>query len=155
MTTLNAINTRRITADMVNDPFLIGFDSILNKMHSINRPSSNYPPYNLIKIGETTYIIELAVAGCDEEDFDIDVHESVLTIRADVTAKDSAVNYIHKSIAARSFERKFTLADTIKVEGVFLLKGMLSITLENHIPEENKPRKIAINKSNPQFIVEQ
>jgi len=70
------MNTRKFsTNDLLSDPFFIGFDSILNKIDTINRSNaSNYPPYNLIKTGEDTYIIELAVAGFKEEDFDIEVH---------------------------------------------------------------------------------
>lgn len=139
------MNTRRVNLDLLNDPFFIGFDSILNKLNHIEKSNaSNYPPYNLIKTGEDTYLIELAVAGFDERDFDIELHDGVLTIKAEVGEFDTATNYLHKGIAARSFVRKFTLADTIIVDGVSLHQGMLNIRLNNVIPDEKKPKKIFI-----------
>lgn len=141
------MNTRRVNLDLLNDPFFIGFDSIFNKLNQLEKANvTNYPPYNLIKTGEDTYLIELAVAGFDEDDFDIELHDGVLTVRAEVAEVDSSTNYLHKGIAARSFVRKFTLADTIEVDGVSLHQGMLTIRLNNVIPEEKKPKKILIGK---------
>jgi molecular chaperone IbpA len=144
---------------MLNEPFFIGFDGIFNKMHQLNKNTSNYPPYNLIKTGDDSYLIELAVAGFDEEDFDIELHNSVLTIKAEVAEKGYETSYIHKGIAARSFERKFTLADTIEVAGVQLYNGMLQVRLVNIIPEDKRPKKIAIGTGSPvelsrQFLAE-
>ena len=141
------MNTRRITTDLLNDPFFIGFDGLVNKMHSLNGVNtSNYPPYNLIKTGDDSYLIELAVAGFDENDFDIELHDSILTIKAEIEETNDGTKYLHKGIAARSFVRKFTLADTVVVEGVSLHQGMLNIRLANVIPDEKKPRKILIGK---------
>ena len=139
-------NTRRITTDLLNDPFFIGFDDMLNKMHQVNKNTSNYPPYNLIKTGEDSYLIEIAVAGFDEDDFDVELHDNVLTIKANVVDNDNETKYIHKGIATRSFERKFTLADTIVVEGASLNNGMLTLKLQNVIPDEKKPKKILIGR---------
>jgi molecular chaperone IbpA len=148
------MNTRRVNLDVLNDPFFIGFDTIFNKLNDVGQANvSNYPPYNLIKTGEDTYLIELAVAGFDEEDFDIELHNGVLTIRAEVGETDAATNYLHKGIAARSFVRKFTLADTVEVDGVSLHQGMLTVKLRNVIPEEKKPKKIPILKS-PDLLLE-
>lgn len=148
--------TRTFTTDLLNDPFFVGFDRMFDRMHSMNRVNtSNYPPYNLIKTGEDMYLIELAVAGFDEDDFDIEIHDGVLTIKADVGDSDLDTNYIHKGIAARSFERKFTLADTIQVEAVHLNQGMLTVSLLNVIPDEKKPRKLSITKSSePELLTE-
>lgn len=141
------MNTRRYITDPLNDPFFIGFDSLLNKLRDVGAtPVPSYPPYNLIKVGEDSYLIELAVAGFDEEDFDIELHDSVLTIKAEIEETNNGTNYLHKGIAARSFVRKFTLADTVVVEGVSLHQGMLNIRLANVIPDEKKPRKILIGK---------
>lgn len=155
------MNTRRVNLDLLqNDPLFIGFDSIFNKLNQINtmagKPNgTNYPPYNIIKTGEDTYLIELAVAGFDEEDFDIELHNGVLTVKAEVGETDTSTNYLHRGIAARSFVRKFTLADTIHVEGVSLHQGMLNIRLENIIPEEKKPKKILIGKQiEPDLLTE-
>ena len=153
-------NTANETAAMLNrktlfdDPFLVGFDRILDRMHTLNTKQTNYPPYNIIKTGEDTYLIEIAVAGFDEEDFDIELHDGVLTVRAEIDATEEKTDYLHRGIAARNFERKFTLADTIEVEGVSLHQGMLTINLQNVIPEHKKPRKIAIAKAEPQFLSE-
>ena len=147
--------TRRITTDILNDPLFIGFDGIFNKMHQINKSVPNYPPYNLIKTGDDSYLIEMAVAGFDEDDFDIELHQGVLTIRAEVGDSDLSTNYIHKGIAARSFERKFTLADTVEVEGVSLHQGMLTVRLQNVIPDEKKPKKILIGRQlDPELLTE-
>jgi molecular chaperone IbpA len=141
--------TRRFNTDLLNDPFFIGFDGIFNKMHQINKNTTNYPPYNLIKTGDDSYLIELAVAGFNEKDIDIELHNGVLTIKAEIGNVDNPITYLHKGIAARSFERKFTLADTIEVIGVQLYNGMLHVRLENIIPEEKKPKKIPIGASTP------
>lgn len=149
------MNTRRVNLDLLNDPFFIGFDTMLNKLnHTSQTNPTNYPPYNLIKTGDDSYLIELAVAGFDEEDFDIELHDGVLTISANPVESNEA-EYLHKGIAARNFTRKFTLADTVKVDGVELHQGMLTIKLQNVIPEEKKPRKIPIRKSTEkQFLTE-
>jgi len=141
------MNTRRYNTDLLNDPFFIGFDGLINKLRDVGAtPVPNYPPYNLIKTGEDTYLIELAVAGFDEKDFDIELHDGVLTIKAEVGETDAATSYLHKGIAARSFVRKFTLADTVEVDGVSLYQGMLTVKLRNVIPEEKKPKKILIGR---------
>lgn len=147
------MNTRRFTADMLNDPFFIGFDKMLHRLNNPMPGSTNYPPYNLIKTGENTYLIELAVAGFKEDDFDIELQDGILTIRGEVGTSELEHDYIHKGIAARSFERKFNLADTIVIEGASLQQGMLAISLYNEIPEEKKPIKIQVN-SNPQLLTE-
>lgn len=148
--------TRRFNTDLLNDPLFIGFDSVLNKMHQLNKPtSSNYPPYNIIKTGEDAYLIEMAVAGFDDEDFDLELHNGVLTIRAEVAQSDAETDYLHRGIAARGFERKFTLADTIEVEGVSLHRGMLTVRLQNIIPDSKKPRKIPIGRQlDPELLTE-
>lgn len=149
--------TRRITTSMLEDPFFIGFDSLLNKVnsHAKSYQASNYPPYNLIKTGENSYLIELAVAGFDEEDFDIQLQDGVLTIKGEVGTSEFETEYLHKGIAARSFERRFTLADTVKVEGASLNQGMLTIRLVNQIPEEKKPIKILVGRQlDPELLTE-
>lgn len=149
--------TRRFTTDILNDPFFVGFDRIFDRMNAMNRSAnnvSNYPPYNLINAGDDTYLIEIAVAGFSEKDFDIELHDGVLSISAEVeTNAEDEKTYLHKGIAARSFKRVFTLADTIVVEDVSLKQGMLVVKLRNEIPEEKKPRKIQIT-SDPELLLE-
>lgn len=147
------MNTRRFNTDLLTDPFFIGFDSILDKLNHTQTNISNYPPYNLIKTSDDTFLIEVAVAGFDEDDFDIELHDGILTIQADVKESDTSTNYLHKGIAARNFVRKFTLADTVQVTGVSLNQGMLTVQLHNVIPEEKKPKKIPISKG-PELLME-
>ena len=132
------------------DPFTtVGFDRIFNRINQLQKSATKtvtYPPYNITKKSDTTYIIELAVAGFSEEDIDVEVKDSVLTVSGNVLSVDEN-EYIHKGIAARAFERTFTLADTVIVKDATLKNGMLRIMLENVIPEEKKPQKIAINTS--------
>ncbi len=133
-----------------NDPLFVGFERIFDRMNAVNKFASvqqKYPPYNIIKADENTYLIELAVAGFGEEDLDIEVHNSVLTIRGNVADTQESTDYIFKGIAARNFERKFTLADTVEVKDITLTQGMLIIKLENIIPDEKKPRKLFIGSS--------
>lgn len=142
------MNTRRLTTEMLNDPFFIGFDSILNKLSAQTNQAGNYPPYNIIKTDEDTYVIEVAVAGFSEEELDITVHNGVLTIQGEVKQKEEA-KYIHRGIATRSFTRTFTLADTVEVIGAQVYNGMLQVRMQNIIPEEKKPKKIYIGAQTP------
>jgi molecular chaperone IbpA len=99
----------------------------------------------------------LAVAGFDEEDFNIQLHDGVLTVSANVDGDEDETEYLHKGIAARSFVRKFTLADTIEIVSASLHQGMLTISLKNVIPEEKRPLQIPINKelkTSPAFLTE-
>ena len=154
------MNTRRVNLDLLNDPLFIGFDSMFNKLNQIHemggKPNgTNYPPYNIIKTGDDSYLIELAVAGFDEDDFDIELHDGILTIKADIGNPDEGINYLHKGIAARSFMRKFTLADTVEVLGVQLYSGMLQIRLQNFIPDEKKPKKFPVGRQlDPELLTE-
>jgi len=131
-----------------NDPLFVGFDRIFDRMNTVtkfaNIPQQKYPPYNIVKTGENTYLIEIAVAGFKEEDFDIELHDGILAVKAEVRTDEENHEYIFRGIASRGFERRFTLADTVVVESVSLDQGMLTIHLVNVIPEEKKPRKIQI-----------
>tara|TARA_B110000483_G_scaffold111356_1_gene135456 strand:+ start:190 stop:639 length:450 start_codon:yes stop_codon:yes gene_type:complete len=132
------------------DPFTtVGFDRIFERIQAMNQPtdrgSQKYPPYNITKESDTTYIVEMAVAGFTEDSLDIQVKEGVLTVEGKV--EDSTdKEYIHRGIAARAFTRTFTLAETVVVKDAGLENGMLRILLENVIPEEQKPKKIKIGQ---------
>jgi molecular chaperone IbpA len=133
--------TRRINADLLNDPFFIGFDNLFNK---VSKPTiqTNYPPYNIIKTKENWYELQLAIAGFKIEDLDIEFKDGVLTIKGNKS--DTTHEYIHKGISTRSFERSFTLVNTIVVRAADLTDGILTIQLENIIPDEKKAHKIVI-----------
>lgn len=142
------MNTRRYTTqDMFNDPFFIGFDNLMNKMHSLNGSNAtNYPPYNLIKTSENTYRVELAVAGFTEDELEVLVENGTLTIKGSSQEDKDTSSYIHRGISAREFKRTFTLADTVVVTSADLVNGILLVNLENVIPEEKKPRVVPIGK---------
>lgn len=127
----------------------IGLDNTFDrmaKMHdSIMRSAnSNYPPYNTIKTGENTYVVELAVAGFSEAELDITLDESILTITGKKDPQ-KAEQFVYQGIANRSFERKLILGDDVVVRGATLENGMLRIDLERIVPEDKKPKKISIN----------
>lgn len=122
----------------------IGLEELFNEAFNIPKVNS-YPPYNIIRVDEENYFIELAVAGFDKEDFDIEINKHTLSVKATVSEEaEKDVQYVYKGIAARSFERKFTLASTVSIESVKLNQGILTIRLKNIIPEEQKTKKIKI-----------
>ena len=129
--------------------FSVGFDSIFDRFFDMDLTrDSGYPPYNIRKINEAQYVIEIALAGFSKDDIEVEVTEGSLTIRskkldekAEETSEDS---YVHKGIAKRSFLRCWTLSDDIFVKGADLKDGMLVINLEKVIPDEKKPRLITI-----------
>jgi molecular chaperone IbpA len=101
-----------------------------------------YPPYNIKKVDENKYVIEMAVAGFGKQDLELELQDGTLTIKGNVSSEDA--DYIYKGIAERAFTRQFTLADTVEVKNADLINGMLKIWLERFIPEEKKPKKISI-----------
>lgn len=145
-------NTRRINTDLLNDPLFIGFDRLLNKAQSYAPSQTNYPPYNIVKVDEDNYVIELAVAGFFEDELDIEIKDGILYVEGKKGENDETAQYLHKGISARQFKRSFTLSDTIVVRGADLSQGILTIDLENIIPEDKKPRKIAIGNSEKSLL---
>ena len=140
------MNTRRLDTTMLNDPFFIGFDRMVDRMQAQTPGQGNYPPYNIVKTKDNSYELQLSIAGFKYEDLYITLEDGKLNIAGNQTAPDVA-DYIHKGISARNFTRTFTLMDTIVVNGADLSDGILTVKLENVIPEEKKPRKIEINQS--------
>jgi molecular chaperone IbpA len=127
--------------------FAVGFDRLFNDLTrtagSLN--GTNYPPYNIIKSGETTYVIEVAVAGFAESELDVEVKDGELIIKGEKEGKDEqGPEYLHQGIAHRNFLRTFALAENVEVKGASVKNGILAITLEHIIPESAKPKKIAI-----------
>ena len=145
------MNTRRITTDFLNDPFLIGFDRMIERMRDTTQNQQAYPPYNIVKVDDYQYELQLAIAGFTYDDLDIQIKEGVLTIECKQEATDDK-HYIHRGISGRSFSRVFTLADTVVVNGADLIDGILTVKLENVIPEAKKPRKIEINRGEAQLL---
>lgn len=124
----------------------IGFDRLFDVLDRqfANSPSTGYPPYNILKTGEDSYQIEIAVAGFREDELDVSVKDYVLTVKGEQNRNDDDSNYIHKGISARAFTRTFTLGDHVEVRAATVQNGLLVIDLLREVPEEAKPRKIAI-----------
>lgn len=134
-----------------NFPRHIGFDRWADLFDLIDSPDykpTTYPPHNIIKTSEYNYILELAIAGFKEEDVDITLEKNKLTIVGEIKEKVEP-EYVYHGIANRSFNKVFTLMDTIIVEGASLQDGILKVFLKNSIPESEKPRKIVVNKELP------
>ena len=128
----------------------IGFDRLADMLDSVAQFDSgvSYPPYNIERTDENHYRISLAVAGFAEKDLNVEVREGVLTVQGKREAeKDGAPkHYLHQGIAGRTFERRFQLAENVEVKGAQLENGLLHIDLERIVPEEKKPRRIAIGQ---------
>ncbi|GIT60672.1 MAG: heat-shock protein Hsp20 [Gammaproteobacteria bacterium] len=127
-------------------PFAVGFDRTFNTLEllaSSRAKETNYPPYNIRKISEDQYAIELAVAGFEDKDMDIELVEETLTIKGN-RPKEASDGLLHQGLAARDFVKKFVLSDDMEIKGAALSNGMLYIGLERIIPDEKKPRKIKL-----------
>jgi molecular chaperone IbpA len=127
----------------------VGFDrfgSMLDQLMSGDSAAPSYPPYNIEKTGEDSYRITLAVAGFGEDDLNIELKDQGLTVTAKKreVQEDERPNYLHRGIAERGFERRFQLADHMKVSGAGLENGLLHIDILREVPEALKPRTIAI-----------
>jgi molecular chaperone IbpA len=127
-------------------PYAVGYDKMfehLNSYVSNNVTSTGFPPYNISKGGDLTYVIEMALAGFSKKDIEIEVADGTLTIRSTKENEESEET-LHRGISYRKFNRKFTLADDIVVNEASLENGMLVINLERIVPEEKKPRLLSI-----------
>jgi len=137
------------------DKYFVGADKMLKALNTAHTDLAKnipgYPPYNIVKTGDSTYTIELAVAGFGKHNLDIEMANNTLVIKGGLSVDDMAedttnpVQYLWKGIADRFFTRKFTLADSVEVRNAELVNGMLKIFLENIIPDEKKPKKVSIN----------
>jgi len=123
----------------------IGFDRMLNALEAASRVESidNWPPYDIAKLGEDDYRITMAVAGFSQDELTITQEQNMLVVSGKKAGEDNS-QYLHRGIAARTFQRRFELADHVKVVGASLVNGLLTIDLKREIPEEMKPRKIQI-----------
>ena len=150
------------------DKLYVGFDDQFNKMAKIHddltKSIPNYPPYNIKKTGDTTYVIEIAVAGFARQDIEIELADGKMIIKGNAHGTDQEENFLFKGISNRAFTRTFALEDQIEVQDAAMLNGMLKIFLERIIPEHKKPKKIEVKdsevstkptkKSKPQLLTE-
>jgi len=123
----------------------IGFDQMLDRLREASESLPkipSYPPYNIKKLDDEHFVIEMAVAGFGRTDLDIEIKDDVLTISGNLDTDDK--DYLYQGIANRAFTRKFTLADTVIVKNAELANGLLKIALERFVPEEKKAKKIDI-----------
>lgn len=126
----------------------VGFDRMFDLLDNIGKSeATGYPPYNIERVDEDRYRVSLAVAGFSEADLDVELHENTLKIVGSRPDGDETRTFLHQGIAGRSFERRFQLADHVKIEGASLVNGLLNIDLRREIPEAKKPRKIEINSN--------
>jgi molecular chaperone IbpA len=122
----------------------VGFDHLFNMLEQATDAGNGYPPYNIERTDETHYRISVAVAGFGEKDLNVEVRDGVLTITG--KREDAAKQgYLYQGIAGRTFERRFQLAEHVEVRAAKLENGLLHVDLERVVPEEKKPRRIAIN----------
>ena len=122
----------------------VGFDHIFKELEDMTKHASDhYPPHNIIKDEDMKYRIEIATAGFKEEELSIELKDGILDINGDHTPR--GLNFVHKGISTRKFHRSFRLSEYTQVTGASLENGILAINLEVVLPEEKKPRKIAIN----------
>ena len=150
------------------DKLYVGFDDQFNKMAKIHddltKSIPNYPPYNIKKTGDNTYVIEVAVAGFAKQDIEIELDNGKMIIKGNVQNAEEEETFLFKGIANRAFTRAFTLEDQIEVKDAEMFNGMLKVFLERIIPDHKKPKKIevkdsevkakTVKKSKPQLLTE-
>ena len=134
----------------------VGFDrlfSMLDQLVGVDAAPS-YPPYNIERTGENAYRISVAVAGFTQDDLSIEVKENALTLRGEKKGEEKKGDVLYQGIAARTFERRFQLADGVQVTGAALENGLLHVDLVREIPEAKKPRQIPIASGRPARTIE-
>ena len=142
------------------DKFFVGFDDQFNKLQKLHgdltKNIPNYPPYNIRKIDDTHYTIEMAVAGFGQSDIDIEIDGGKLVVKGNVNStEDDANDYLFKGIASRAFTRSFALNDQVEVKDAELFNGMLKIALERLIPEEKKPTKVTVKSKGDKSLLQE
>ena len=133
----------------------IGFDRLARTLETARASGTDgngYPPYNIEKTGENAYRISIAVAGFAADDLNVEVRDGAVIVSARKVEEDQGRTFLHRGIATRAFERKFALADHVRVTGASHVDGMLHIELVREVPEALKPRKIEISKSAAQTL---
>ena len=145
------IMTRNLSIYNQLRPFTVGFDDVFENFERmfdgdvLNVPTVNYPPYNIVKTGDNTYDVELALAGFGKDDINVEYAENQLTIKSvKKEEKEEKEGVIHKGISKRHFARSFTIAEDVEVKGAELKDGLLIVALERIIPDHKKPRTIKI-----------
>jgi len=161
MTRITTSTFDSVIDEFRRDPFNVGFDNLFDRLvdfqTTVNPTQKmSYPHYNVTKIGDDEFAIEIALAGFSEENLSVTAKENTLEVRGEVPEKDTET-VIHRGISTRAFNRRWNLADSIEVTGADFTNGLLTVHLKNVIPEEQKPRVISINTKSPaqkEFLAE-
>ena len=134
--------------DLFKDPFFIGFNRELDRLSNIHREAArqSFPPYDLVKLDDDTYRISLAVAGFNSSEVEVSVDNGSLIIKGEKT-DETSTEVLHKGIATRKFTRTFALGEYMEVDRAEMADGILNVFVERNIPEEKKPKKIAIKST--------
>ncbi len=133
----------------------VGFDRLAGMLDQVltNESSSqSYPPYNIEKTGDDAYRITVAVAGFSEDELNVEARDGQLVISGKKAAETDKVNYLHRGIATRAFERRFQLADHVRADGAVTANGLLHVDLVREVPEALKPRRIEIASTNTKAV---
>ena len=149
------------------DKFFVGFDDTYNRLAKVHDDLTqnipNYPPYNIKKVEDNKYVIEIAVAGFSKSEIEIEFVDDKLIVTGNANEDNNTFDWLYKGIATRNFTRTFALDDKIEIKDASLVNGMLKIALEKIIPEHKKPKKIEVkerdsetrsSKSNKQLLLE-
>ena len=128
-------------------PYAVGFDRMFDRLHdhyALHQTNTGFPPYNIRKEGDSNFVIELALAGLSQDDLEVEIADSTLTVRSVERKQEEDGEVIHRGISYRKFNRSWTLADDVVVNDAKMANGMLSVHLERVVPDEKKPRLIKI-----------
>ena len=128
-------------------PYAVGFDRMFDRLHdhyALHQTNTGFPPYNIRKEGDSNFVIELALAGLSQDDLEVEIADSTLTVRSVERKQEEDGEVIHRGISYRKFSRSWTLADDVVVNDAKMANGMLSVHLERVVPDEKKPRLITI-----------
>ena len=141
----NQLSLRTIDLPLIRR-FGVGFDDMFDNFINLtaNQVQQNYPPYNMIRRSDDEFVIEIAVAGFKPGEINLEVEGNQLKVHGDQTKDDAQVEFMHRGISARSFVRQWTLAEHVEVVNAEQENGILSIELKRRVPEEKKPKSIAI-----------
>ncbi len=161
MTRITTSTFDSVIDEFRRDPFNVGFDNLFDRLvdfqTTVNPTQKmSYPHYNVAKVGENDFVIEIALAGFSEENLSVTAKENTLEVKGEIPEKDTET-VIHRGISTRAFNRRWNLADSIEVTGADFKNGLLTVHLKNVIPEELKPRVISINTDSPaqkEFLAE-
>ena len=140
------VKTYKTMMDAFNDPFLIGFTREFDRLNTLQKSNSSvsYPPYNVIKIDDDNYRLDLAVAGFDKSNVDVSVKDNTLLIKGEKDEDEVDANFVYRGIATRKFTRSFALGEYMEVDGAEMSNGILAVSITRIVPEEKKPKAIKI-----------